>query len=405
MPKAYVTAAVLLALSIGMTRLHCAPGANLRPTAFAAIGMTTLAFLFFGHIELALAAMTPIALSFTATIGLFGWLGTRLETADIAAVLICLLPAMSLDIVQLDSMTREYRRKSRSTLLAMALLGATGIAAAASLCVLKQAIGRQSDVIQLRGLCGLVIGLVAVFLTLPPIARFLLPHDRKRLAPGFHLWGRASHVRALYRYLDISAEQYVSWKLRLDPIFARINQAVPSTATVFDAGCGFGIMTNLLSLESQTRHVVGIDLDVRKLRIARCAARTLRNVRYVTADLFEAEFPPADCVLLIDALHYWSAEKQSRLIARCAGCLRPGGVLIFREGMANDSAGHRLVHWAERAAVRLGHNPRGDGLCFQPREFYKREFASHGLEVQGERKDWGRGSNTVLILTHQQQRL
>jgi SAM-dependent methyltransferase len=122
-------------------------------------------------------------------------------------------------------------------------------------------------------------------------------------------------------------------------------------------------------------------------------------VRYVTGDLIETEFPPADCVLLIDALHYWSAEKQICIIARCAACLRRGGKLIFREAMRSGSAGHRAVDGAERAAVWLGHNPRGDGLCFQPRDFYLQEFVRHGLEVQREPTGWGRGSNTVMILS------
>jgi SAM-dependent methyltransferase len=404
MLKPKLTVVLLLALSAGVMRLDNAPAANTRLVMVAAIAVTAVAFLFFGHIELALAAMTPIALSFTATIGLFGWFGARLDRADIAAVLIGLSPAMSLSLLLLSGYSRGYRHLRRYGRWARALLVTMWIEIVVFLWLLARYTGAASSLFHCGQLLGSLVGVVSVLSIVPAAGAFLLPHDRNRLAPGFgQLRGNSlTRTRSLYRYLDISAEQYVAWKLRLDPIFGHIDHAVPSAATILDAGCGFGIMSNLLTMDSPGRHVVGIDFDSRKLRIARRAARTLRNVRFVAGDLLDAAFPPADCVLLIDALHYWTAEKQTCIIARCAACLRPGGKLIFREGMRSESAGHRVVHWAERGAVWLGHNPRGDGLCFQSREFYLEEFARHGLEVQCEPSDWGRGSNTVLILARRQ---
>ena len=204
-------------------------------------------------------------------------------------------------------------------------------------------------------------------------------------------------VGEMYRGLHPSQAHYAWWKVKLDPIFKNVFAAVPDGKVILDAGCGPGLMSNGLAMQSPANRVIGVDLDERKLAAAKHAARSLPNAQYLAADLLTYEFPPADVVLMIDILHYWQPAKQQHLIAKAAGCLPAGGLLIFREGLDSPSIGHRVVHTFERFAVLLGHNPRGDGLNFQSADFYRRAFEGAGMELTQSAADWGRGSNTVLI--------
>jgi SAM-dependent methyltransferase len=247
----------------------------------------------------------------------------------------------------------------------------------------------------LIGLIVVASSFTATLLLSPPITNWLLPTDSHRPAPSL---SNSRGAKSLYNYLDIDAEQYVTWKLRLDPIFKGIDSAVPPTGQILDAGCGFGQMSNSLALKSSRRTIIGVDRDQRKIEIARCAARTLSNAHFEIGDLLEWQYPPSDCVLLIDVLHYWNPDKQQQIIAKAAACLRENGILIFREGLASSSLAHRLVDWGERWSTWTGQNRRGDGLFFQDRDFYLKTFRQHGLSVQKEVPQWGPGSNSVLIL-------
>lgn len=382
-----ITAAMMLLAATGVARLAI----NARQLEAIAIGLLVVAsvmLLLFLRVELIAVGMMSVVLSVAATMGIAGWLGIPIVASDRLLAVLLLAPPTCLSIYFLRRALRTYRaepnRMSAVTLIILLVL-----------CVL---LFRRISMIQI---IALISSLIVTLLMLPAVLDWLLPRDAVRPAPSIGAFGRHDArraVRSLYAYLDIPAEQYVAWKLRLDPIFSRIDSAVPAGGDILDAGCGFGVMSHLLALQSGGRAIVGIDLDEKKLRIARCAGRTVKNARFVRGDLLREEYPAADCVLLIDALHYWTADKQRQIIGRCAAALRPGGILIFRDGLAADSWSHRLVDWFERWAVLIGHNPRGDGLCFQSREFYVREFVGRGLRLIEEAPDWGRGSNTVLLL-------
>jgi SAM-dependent methyltransferase len=403
MLKRLARTAILLLAMIGMTRLRLDPRAIDRfPALFflAAITLVVVNYIWLGHIELAIAVAVPSLVALAAGAGAAGWCGLRIARADEIALVATVFPATFSSERLMRRSLLAFRgqndRVASARLRTLILFLAFGIV----LLGLTQFRSGRLHVIGSAGFLALGFGVVAGRLILPPVIAFLLPTSGSRIPPGLGWPGRndsKGQTRVLYRYLDIAAEQYVTWKLRLDPIFAQINSAVPKVGRILDAGCGFGIMSNLLAKRSSQRDVTGVEFDEKKLRIARCASRTLPNAHYIQGDLLDVEYSPADCVLLVDVLHYWSAEKQSEVIARCAAALQAGGMLLFREGMQAGSSGHRVVHWAERAAQLLGHNPRGDGLHFQTREFYLQEFTRHRLELVREPKGWGRGSNAVMI--------
>ena len=205
-------------------------------------------------------------------------------------------------------------------------------------------------------------------------------------------------LRGLYRYRSAYVESYIHWKLRLDPIYRQIDAFVPERGAVLDLGCGYGVTANILALKSLARQVLGVDFDEGKISIATRTALSAPNLTFELRDLLAWDYPPADVVLLVDVLHYWSAPRQRLILAKAAACLRPGGILIVRDACRAATWRHRLTAWAERFAQWTGHNRRGDGLVFLDRAAYLEMFRSNGLALASAPTDLGRGSNEVFVL-------
>lgn len=221
-------------------------------------------------------------------------------------------------------------------------------------------------------------------------------HEDWRLAQNSKAFWR--NIRSLYNYVGAYGESYISWKLRLDPIYRGVDALVPEKGSILDLGCGYGLMTHILARKSLQRHLTGVDFDERKIRIARWATCSNENVTFELQDLLKWEYPEADAVVLVDVLHYWSEDKQRSILSKIYNCLRPGGVLVFRDGLASCSLRHRLVNYGERFSCFFGQNRRGDGLLFGDRAFYMNAFENCGLQLARELPDLGCGSNTVMVL-------
>lgn len=221
-------------------------------------------------------------------------------------------------------------------------------------------------------------------------------HEDWRIAQtGRAFW---HNIRTLYNYQGAYVESYITWKLRLDPICRHIDRFVPEEGLVVDAGCGYGLMANILARKSGRRRLVGVDMDGEKIRVARRASLGCPNATFEQADLLEWDYPAADAAVLVDVLHYWSPENQRRLIAGVCGRLRPGGVLVFRDACASRGWRHRLTVLAERfSTIVARHNLAPEGLCFLEREAYLRAFEACGMRLMEEPANLNPGSNVVMI--------
>ncbi|MHB8069946.1 MAG: 1-acyl-sn-glycerol-3-phosphate acyltransferase [Desulfobaccales bacterium] len=205
------------------------------------------------------------------------------------------------------------------------------------------------------------------------------------------------NVRSLYNYRGSYVEGYISWKLRLDPIYKGIDDLVPQEGTVLDLGSGHGLMAAILARKSRHRHILGIDFDERKFKVSQGVALAFPNIEFHMENFLQWEYPPVDAVLLIDSLHYWPEGRQLEVIAKACQALREGGLIVFRDAFSTRSFGHLAVRMGEYFGVKVGHNRRGTGLYFQTKQFFLDAFANHGVKFLAEVPDLGRGSNIVLV--------
>lgn len=137
--------------------------------------------------------------------------------------------------------------------------------------------------------------------------------------------GARDVVRAGY---DAIGERYHEWShaspTRLGFVRDMLDR-LPDGSTVVDLGCGPGDpATRLLS---ERHHVVGVDLSVAQLRIAR---RLAPAAALVQADLGELVLArgSVDAVVSFYALGHLPAAAHAPLLGRVAEWLRPGGVLL-----------------------------------------------------------------------------
>jgi predicted exporter/1-acyl-sn-glycerol-3-phosphate acyltransferase/ubiquinone/menaquinone biosynthesis C-methylase UbiE len=203
-------------------------------------------------------------------------------------------------------------------------------------------------------------------------------------------------VDRLYRYQGKFVEQFVHWKMKMDPMFPTLDSVVPQ-GFILDLGCGYGIASHWLNYCRDTRTFLGVDYDEEKIRVARQTAIDMPRVRFERQNLLEWEYPQCDAVLLLDVLHYWTPDKQQLILNKARKALRPGGRLILREASRADTSDHQHVALWERIATRIGHNQTTDGLHFRSIDeltaaLKQSDFARWEIKNNG-----GNHSNVLLV--------
>jgi SAM-dependent methyltransferase len=305
-------------------------------------------------------------------------LGLAAGVAPLGASLVAVLPLVCLACIwfQLDGVIA----------LASALIGALAR---------RHVALPPRDVAALTAAIPLVV--FAVLALLPrasPRVAYALPPD----APAWVL--AAERVATRYasptsaRPTDRLRFHWVRTKLLGDPVTELV--ADLASGSVLDVGAGRGQLSLLLLLLGRVSSVHGVDWDRGKIADAARAAEGLA-ASFVPGDARTAPFPPADTVLLIDLLHYFSVDEQDAILARAAAAVRPGGLLLVRE--ADTEAGWRsaVTLWEERVSTLLRVN-RGERVRLRP----ARELAGR-IEAAGLRCDirpaWKRTpfSNVVLV--------
>jgi 1-acyl-sn-glycerol-3-phosphate acyltransferase len=203
-------------------------------------------------------------------------------------------------------------------------------------------------------------------------------------------------VERLYRYQGKFIEQFVHWKMKMDPMFATLDSVVPQ-GFVLDLGCGHGMASNWLAYCRDTRTFLGVDYDEDKIRIAKQSAVEMPRVRFELQNLLEWEYPQCDAVLLLDVLHYWVPEKQQLILNKAREALRPGGRLILREAARADNSDHQHVALWERIATRIGHNQTTEGLHFRSIDELTTAVKQAGFTQWEVKRDGGKHSNVMLV--------
>ena len=361
-------------------------------------------FLMVGRLDVTAIGALPVCSSLLWTLGLMGWLGLELNTMNI--VFVIFLFGVGTDYGVFMTLTRLEARDRDDAAGRIASGGASVlICALTTLCgfgVLVFARHPALFSIGSTALIGMLISLIATFILAPMGAEWLVARaERIRSAPPPARTAGPGALRgfvgSLYAYQGVFIEQFVAWKLRIDPMFGVLDALVPARGEILDLGCGHGLAANWLAAQAPERALLGFDYDARKVRSASESAWRGGRIRFEERDILSCPLPRSDAVLLLDVLHYWAADKQDALLARIRAALRPGGRLILRDAMHDDSAAHsRVVFW-ERFATAIAHNRSVEKLCFRPLADIRSALERAGFRnVTVVRGRTGLGSNALI---------
>jgi len=139
---------------------------------------------------------------------------------------------------------------------------------------------------------------------------------------------------------------YVASKLRTDPLYtALVEHLRGSDLPLLDLGCGLGLLAFYLRAEGITVPIHGLDYDVRKIDSARRAVGT-SGTSGLTFDHHDARSGLPDHhgnVSILDILQFFTPEQQERLLGLAASRVAPGGKLVIRSGLRDDSTRFKIT--------------------------------------------------------------
>jgi len=208
----------------------------------------------------------------------------------------------------------------------------------------------------------------------------------------------AAIERIVARYRHWRHRRYVRGKLKWDPMF---EAAVPlfalSARPLLDIGCGLGLLGQYLRERGARARYFGVDLDGAKIEEARAAAISGGlDIEFATVDA--SSLPPfGGDVALIDVLHYLPQSQQREVLANAAARVAPGGVLVIRNVLRDESWRYRITVAEEKIIAVFGWMRFATGH-FPRREDIEAPLAALGFDVRVEPL-WGRTPfNSYLIV-------
>jgi 2-polyprenyl-3-methyl-5-hydroxy-6-metoxy-1,4-benzoquinol methylase len=154
-------------------------------------------------------------------------------------------------------------------------------------------------------------------------------------------------ARVAEHYDSRFLQGYIRSKVRTDPVYGAALDVLRGTVhPLLDVGCGVGVLTLFLHEHGVQLPVTGLDFDGRKIAAAQKACTGVPGATFRTGDAREA-MPDGHSVLMLDLLHYFTAEDQSRILMNAARAVPPGGVVIIRDAINDGSWRYRMTHVQE----------------------------------------------------------
>jgi 2-polyprenyl-6-hydroxyphenyl methylase/3-demethylubiquinone-9 3-methyltransferase len=189
--------------------------------------------------------------------------------------------------------------------------------------------------------------------------------------------------RALDRFAaaPLAAKVFIRGRAFLSDL-AFVERYVPKKGFIVDLGCGHGLFACLLREASPTRRVLGMDLDPRKIEVARGAIRDTQWLRFEVGDIVSTPPPKCDAVTIVDVLYLLPFDQQEEVLKNAATALGEATPLIVKAQEKRTDPRYALTYAQEIVTVSLGLTRGGrDRFFFPTREQALAMFERAGFFV------------------------
>ncbi len=195
-----------------------------------------------------------------------------------------------------------------------------------------------------------------------------------------------------YRGAGSRARLHTVLRWRSAPLDA-VARLVPERGRVLDIGCGHGLLALHLAASSGDRTVHGVDIDGRKIDVARRAATEAGLDGRVTFEQVAASWRPAeggyDGVVATDVLYLLGTDAAVAVVRRACDATVPGGRVVVKEMGSTPAWKVRLNVVQEHLAVRVLRITAGGRVSVVADSLIEDTMTAAGLAVTRHRLDRG----------------
>ena len=297
------------------------------------IGATVVALIVLLFLEprVILLTLLPLVFALCATLGGLSLLGRPLDIPSLLLAVVVFGMGVDYSLYFVHTSQRlldEHHPSFGPMRLTVFLAAASTLLGMLSLAFAKHPVLRSAGIAGTLGIAGAALG---ALLILPPFLRRMFP------GPEAIAWVRrdgeplARRVMRRYRGLSAHARLFAWFKLRLDPLFARLLKFVGQPRTILDVGCGQGVPgACLLAGLPEPVRIFGVEPDAARARIAARAFGPYGTAVVGAAPDLPAEPAKVDCVLILDVIHQLDDAALAATLRDVRGRLEPGGRLVLR---------------------------------------------------------------------------
>jgi 2-polyprenyl-3-methyl-5-hydroxy-6-metoxy-1,4-benzoquinol methylase len=162
---------------------------------------------------------------------------------------------------------------------------------------------------------------------------------------------RSDTIRSIVRAYDDPIVRAYCWgrfAILRQRFLDEIGQYLPASGSVLDIGCGFGLFSLYYASTGPGRLVRGIDLNPRRIGMARRAARRLGLENVVYEELDARHFKgdsPVSAAYMLDIVHHLPNDAVPLLLRELHRAIVPGGLLMVKD-VDTRPAPKRWFTWA-----------------------------------------------------------
>jgi len=195
-------------------------------------------------------------------------------------------------------------------------------------------------------------------------------------------------------------EHYTRSKLRSDPVYGAVSREVIGTSwPLLDIGCGIGLLAHYLHACGHHVPVTGFDYDPRKIDSAQKMAATAghTHLSFASGDARTGLPEFSGHVVILDILQFFTESEQDALLTAAAARVVPGGKLIIRSGLRDDSWRFRITVFGDYIA-KFFCWMKAAPTRYPDADQFKRVLEKAGLRVRIEPMWGGTPFNNFLIV-------